>query len=88
MYEFGNGVPKCYAEAVWWYRLAAAQGDKDALQHLHPLDKAGPRSDSPISAPVLAQDLTRRDRLLIRKARDTLGIGKRTGAEPHTNVPV
>ena len=29
MYAKGQGVPQDYAEALKWYRLAAAQGDAD-----------------------------------------------------------
>jgi uncharacterized protein len=34
MYQEGEGVPKNYAEAVKWYRKAAAQGDADARSKL------------------------------------------------------
>lgn len=33
-YENGNGVVQDYAEAVRWYRLAAAEGDEDAQNNL------------------------------------------------------
>ena len=32
MYAKGDGVPKSYAEAIKWYRLAADQGDAAAQQ--------------------------------------------------------
>ena len=38
MYHNGQGVPKDYAEAARWYRLAAEQGNRFAkynLNHLH-----------------------------------------------------
>lgn len=34
MYVNGRGVPQDYAEAVKWYRLAAEQGDADAMNLL------------------------------------------------------
>ena len=34
MFENGLGVALDYAEAVRWYRLAAAQGDADAIANL------------------------------------------------------
>jgi TPR repeat protein len=34
MYHPGKGVPQDDAEAVWWYRLAAGQGDADAQNNL------------------------------------------------------
>ena len=35
MYDHGNGVPQCDAEAVKWYRLAADQGYAAALNQSH-----------------------------------------------------
>ena len=34
MYAHGHGVPQDYAEALKWYRLAAAQGDAEAQLNL------------------------------------------------------
>ena len=34
MYDFGQGVPQDYAQAVKWYRLAADQGDAKAQYNL------------------------------------------------------
>jgi TPR repeat protein len=34
MYDFGRGVTQNYAEAVKWYKLAAAQGDAKAQHNL------------------------------------------------------
>ncbi len=34
MFYHGKGVAQSYAEAVQWFRLAAAQGDADALFNL------------------------------------------------------
>ena len=40
-YENGNGVPQDYAEAVKWYKLAAAHGIADALERLIALGEEG-----------------------------------------------
>ena len=37
MYRHGRGVPQDHAEAVKWYRLAAAQGDANAVKSRDPL---------------------------------------------------
>jgi TPR repeat protein len=34
MYQYGQGVTKNDQEALKWYRLAAAQGDTIAIEHL------------------------------------------------------
>ena len=41
LYDMGHGVPQDSAEAVRWYRLAAAQGDKSARYNLAGMYDAG-----------------------------------------------
>ena len=33
MYDEGTGVGQDYSKALHWYRQAAEQGDRDAVQH-------------------------------------------------------
>jgi Sel1 repeat len=49
MYYYGNGVPKDYVEAVYWYRKSAEQGNADAqysLSYMHHGGKGLPQDDS------------------------------------------
>jgi enhanced entry protein LpnE len=41
MYEQGDGVPRDYQTAAKWFRLAAAQGDNQAIANLKSLQDGG-----------------------------------------------
>ena len=41
MYEKGQGVAQSYDQAVYWYQLAAEQGDVDAQKNLAVMYKKG-----------------------------------------------
>ncbi|OGT23135.1 MAG: hypothetical protein A2342_00485 [Gallionellales bacterium RIFOXYB12_FULL_54_9] len=50
MYALGQGVPQDYAQAAYWRRKAAEQGDADAQSNLaHMLTDLDSKNTSPIS---------------------------------------
>jgi len=50
MYEHGKGVPLDYNQAVYWYRKAAEQGNKDA--------QSCAKQTKPITPSSRAKDIT------------------------------